>query len=125
MLLFAQNQVLVGRTLNLNGVCEDLLELVRRTLGATVSVRTAFANNAPDALSAQPDAQVLLHTDHFDVEKSDLKSLVDLSEGHYVILSLHSSQHTNDYQGCHMNGIRLSHLAVKIDASYSESGYRT
>jgi nitrogen-specific signal transduction histidine kinase len=105
LLLFAHKQVLVGRTVNLNGVCEDLLELARQTLGATVSVRTAFANdlrdclvdvgqlemavlniilNARDASSAQPDAQVLVHTDNCDVEKSDLKSLVDLSEGHYV-----------------------------------------
>lgn len=109
LLLFARKQVFVGRTVNLNGVCDDLLELVRQTLGATVSVRTAFASslrncvldvaqlemallniilNARDALNARPDAQVLLQTANFEVTNDELKGMVDLPQGHYVTLSI-------------------------------------
>lgn len=109
MLLFARKQVLVGRTVNLKGVCEDLVQLARQTLGDKVSVRTAFAEdlpnclldvgqlemavlniilNARDALSGRSDAQVQLITDSFDVAKGDLESVVDLPEGRYVTLSI-------------------------------------
>ncbi|SAL68173.1 histidine kinase famiy protein [Caballeronia humi] len=109
LLLFARKQVLVGRTVNLNDVCEDLLELTRQTLGDAVSIRTAFTKslrncqldvgqlemavlniilNARDALSGQADAQVLLQTDNFDVAKSDSKAPVDLPEGQCVTLSI-------------------------------------
>ncbi|SAL51823.1 PAS/PAC sensor hybrid histidine kinase [Caballeronia peredens] len=109
LLLFARKQVVVGRAVNLNRVCDDLLELARQTLGATVSVRTDFASslrncildvaqfemailniilNARDALNARPDARVLLRTANFEVTKDELKGPVDLLEGHYVTLSI-------------------------------------
>lgn len=109
LLLFARKQVLVGRTVNLNGLCEDLLDLTRQALGDAVSIRTAFSKslrncqldvgqlemavlniilNARDALSGQSDAQVLLQTDNFDVSTSDSKAPVDLPEGQYVTLSI-------------------------------------
>ncbi|MDR5827448.1 histidine kinase famiy protein [Caballeronia sp. LP006] len=109
MLLFARKQVLVGRTVNLNGICDDLLELARHTLGDTISIRTEFASdlrncqldvgqlemamlniilNARDALSGQTDAQVLLRTDNFELTKANSTGLVDLPEGRYVTLSI-------------------------------------
>ena len=109
LLLFARKQVLVGRAVNLNGVCEELVQLARQTLGDKVSVRTAFAEdlpnclldvgqlemavlniilNARDALSGRSDAQVQLITDNFDVAKGDLERVVDLPEGRYVTLSI-------------------------------------
>lgn len=109
LLLFARKQVLVSRAINLNGVCEDLVELAKQTLGDKVAVQTSFARdlqnclldvsqlemavlniilNARDALSAQPDAQVQLITGNVAVTKSHLAGAVDLPEGLYVTLSI-------------------------------------
>ncbi|MGF6768734.1 PAS domain S-box-containing protein [Paraburkholderia sp. GAS199] len=109
LLLFARKQVFAGRTVNLNGICDDLLELARQTLGPAVLVETIYAAglrncvldvaqlemavlniilNARDALDRRADPRLMLHTASWQITKGDSEGIVDLPEGHYVTLAI-------------------------------------
>jgi PAS domain S-box-containing protein len=107
LLAFARKQRLEGRTLNLNALTENLADLVRRTLGGNIELRTnlapdlwncrvdptqmevALLNILLNARDAMHDGGLLtLETRNAELSTAQLDTFIGLKEGRYVTISI-------------------------------------
>jgi PAS domain S-box-containing protein len=107
LLAFARKQRLEGRTLNLNALTENLADLVRRTLGGNIELRTdlapdlwncrvdptqmevALLNILLNARDAMHDGGLLtLETRNAELSTAELETFIGLKEGRYVTIAI-------------------------------------
>jgi signal transduction histidine kinase/ActR/RegA family two-component response regulator len=107
LLAFARRKPLDPKVVDVNAVVSGMSELLQRTLGEGISVRTALAShpwcaevdpteleaailnlavNARDAMPA--GGELLIETANAEVNACDAADNVDIREGHYVLVSV-------------------------------------
>ena len=107
LLSFARQQPLDPKIVDINELVRDMLDMLHRTLGETIDLRTdlaadlgkasvdpvqlhnALLNLAINARDAMPDGGLLLiETSNVDLDEDEASRRVDVSPGNYVRLSV-------------------------------------